>query len=232
MKLQKRIPPWERLFFFNTKMTENYMRILAFLYVQIWTVLWACSEPIILYLTFGCYLRRFRLMPWSPRRWSRRWTERLLRTSLARRYLWNLQSWLLRFFITRSKLPLPWFHRNREIFSVAIFVLKVLFIDLFEERRLDLAHWIWRLKFGKTQFPSFEPAIWRMNFRTCTFERLALSFSWDLVEALKSGKLHFWKWIYTAQASTLGVFIFYFGTLQALESHQNPRYLEEHEAFF
>ena len=107
------------------------MRILAFLYVQIWTVLWACSEPIILYLTFGCYLRRFRLMPWSPRRWARRWTGRLLRTSLARRYLWNPQSWLLRFFITRSKLPLPWFHRNRDIFHVAFFVLTVFFIREF-----------------------------------------------------------------------------------------------------
>ena len=32
---------------------------------------------------------------------------------------------------------------------------------------------IWRLEFGKMQFPSFEAAIWRMNFKACTFERLA-----------------------------------------------------------
>ena len=54
-----------------------------------------------------------------------------------------------------------------------------------------------------------------------------------MVEALKSEKLHFGSGIYfTAQASTLGVLIFSFGTLQALGSHQNPRSLEEDDAFF
>ena len=48
-----------------------------------------------------------------------------------------------------------------------------------------------------------------MKFKACTCERLALSFFFGGgVEALKSGKLHFWKWIYTAQASTLGVSFF------------------------
>ena len=34
-----------------------------------------------------------------------------------------------------------------------------------EERRLDLEDRIWRLEFGKTQFPTFEAAIWRMNLK-------------------------------------------------------------------
>ena len=66
LKLQKGIPPWERLFFINTKMKENYMRILAILYLQICTALLACSKPIILELIFGYYLQCFRLMTWSP----------------------------------------------------------------------------------------------------------------------------------------------------------------------
>ena len=92
-----------------------------------------------------------------------------------------------------------------------------------EERRLDLEDRIWRLEFGKTQFSCFEAAIWRMNFKACTFERLALIFGFGRGEQVVKTS-PFWKWIYTAQASTLGVFIFYFGTLQALGSHQNPRY--------
>ena len=88
---------------------------------------------------------------------------------------------------------------------------------------LDLEDRIWRLEFGKTQFSCFEAAIWRMNFKACTFERLALIFGFGRgAQVVKTSP--FWKWIYTAQASTLGVFIFYFGTLQALGSHQNPRY--------
>ena len=34
-------------------------------------------------------------MSWSLWRWTRRWTGRLLRTSLARRFFWNPQPWLL-----------------------------------------------------------------------------------------------------------------------------------------
>ena len=77
-----------------------------------------------------------------------------------------------------------------------------------EERRLDLEDRIWRLEFGKTQFSCFEAAIWRMNFKACTFERLALIFGFGRgAQVVKTSP--FWKWIYTAQASTLGVFIFY-----------------------
>ena len=69
-----------------------------------------------------------------------------------------------------------------------------------------------------------------MNFKACTFETLALIFGFGRgAQVVKTSP--FWKSIYTAQASTLGVFIFYFGTLQALGSHQNPRYLEEDVAF-
>ena len=50
-----------------------------------------------------------------------------------------------------------------------------------------------------------------------------------MVEALKSGKLHFGS-EFTAQASTLGV-SFLFGTLQALGSHERS-VLEEDEALF
>ena len=45
-----------------------------------------------------------------------------------------------------------------------------------EERRLDLEDRIWKLEFGKTQFPTFEAATWRMNFKACTCERLVLIF--------------------------------------------------------
>ena len=94
---------------------------------------------------------------------------------------------------------------------------------------LDLEDRIWRLEFGKTQFSCFEAAIWRMNFKACTFERLALIFGFGRgAQVVKTSP--FWKWIYTAQASTLGVFIFCFGTLQALGSHQKT-FLEEGGAF-
>ena len=59
-----------------------------------------------------------------------------------------------------------------------------------------------------------------MNFKVCTFERLGGKASLLEVEFI------------TAQASTLGVFTFSFGTLQALGSRQNPRSLEEDDAFF
>ena len=70
-----------------------------------------------------------------------------------------------------------------------------------------------------------------MNFKACTFERL-LFISLGLVEALKSGKLLFWKWIYYGPSVDVGRIDLLFGTLQALGSHQNPRSLEEDEAFF
>ena len=74
---------------------------------------------------------------------------------------------------------------------------------------LDLEDRISRLEFGKTQFPTFEAALWRMNFKAFTFERLALIFGFGRgAQVVKTSP--FWKWIYTAQASTLGVFIFHF----------------------
>ena len=74
-----------------------------------------------------------------------------------------------------------------------------------------------------------------MNFtvKLIILERLAFISLGVGREALKSGKLHLWKWnLYTAQASTLGVFIFSFGTLQALGFRLTPQSLEEDAAFF
>ena len=45
-----------------------------------------------------------------------------------------------------------------------------------EERRLDLEDRIWRLEFGKTQFPTFEAATWRMNLKACPFEKTSFNF--------------------------------------------------------
>ena len=47
-----------------------------------------------------------------------------------------------------------------------------------------------------------------MNLKACTFERLAF-ISLGLVKAIKSGNFTFESEFITAQASTLGVFIFY-----------------------
>ena len=72
-----------------------------------------------------------------------------------------------------------------------------------------------------------------MNFKACTFERLAL-ISLGFGKGAQVGKTSLLEveLIFTAQASTLGVFNFSFGTLQALGSCPNPRSFEEDAAFF
>ena len=71
-----------------------------------------------------------------------------------------------------------------------------------------------------------------MDLKACTFERLAF-ISLSLVEALKSGKLHFWKWnLFYGASVDVGRIHFSFGTLQALGSRPNPRSFEEDAAFF
>ena len=72
-----------------------------------------------------------------------------------------------------------------------------------------------------------------MTLKACTFERLAF-ISLGFGRGAQVGEnFTFGSEIYfTAQASTLGVFNFSFGTVQALGSNQNPRSLEEHEALF
>ena len=71
-----------------------------------------------------------------------------------------------------------------------------------------------------------------MNLKACTSERLAF-ISLGVGRGGQVGKTSLLKMKFIkAQASTLGVFIFSFGTLQALGAHQNPRSLEEVEAFF
>ena len=71
-----------------------------------------------------------------------------------------------------------------------------------------------------------------MNVKACTFERLAL-ISLRFGRGAQVGKTSLLEVEFiTAQASTLGVFTFYFGTLQSAGSHQNPRFLEEDDAFF
>ena len=69
---------------------------------------------------------------------------------------------------------------------------------------------------------SFEAAIGRMNLKACTFERLAF-ISLGFGRGAQVGKTSLlevkllWRkrrrWAY---------YCFFFGTLQALESHQNP----------
>ena len=71
-----------------------------------------------------------------------------------------------------------------------------------------------------------------MNLKACTFERLTF-ISLGFGRGAQVGKTSLLEVEFiTAQASTLGVFIFSFGTFQALGFHQNPRSLEEVEAFF
>ena len=61
-----------------------------------------------------------------------------------------------------------------------------------------------------------------------------LSLLWGVVEALKSGKLHVWKWkLFSRRKRRRCAYsIFSFGTLQALGSRPNPRSFEEDAAFF
>ena len=101
------------------------------------------------------------------------------------------------------------------------------------ERRFDLEDRIWRFKFGKTQFSvlklHFEKWIWKLVL----FETLAfISLGFGRGAQVGKTPLLELKFI-TAQALTLGVFNFSFGTLQALGSNQNPRSNERrHRIFF
>ena len=71
-----------------------------------------------------------------------------------------------------------------------------------------------------------------MNLKACTFERLAY-ISLGFGRGAQVGKTSLLEVEFiAAQGSTLGVFIFSFGTLQALGSHQNTRSLIEDKAFF
>ena len=71
-----------------------------------------------------------------------------------------------------------------------------------------------------------------MNLKACTFERLAF-ISLGFGRGAQVGKTFLLKVEFiTAQTSALGVFIFSFGTLQALGSRPNPRSLEGGAAFF
>ena len=72
-----------------------------------------------------------------------------------------------------------------------------------------------------------------MNFKACTFERLAFIF-WGFGRGAQVEKTSLLEveFIATAQASTLGVFIFSFGTLQALGFRQIPPSFEGDNAFF
>ena len=71
-----------------------------------------------------------------------------------------------------------------------------------------------------------------MNLKAWTFERLAF-ISLEVGRGAQVGKTSLLEVEFiTAQASTLGVFIFSFGTLLAMGSHQNPRSFEEDAAFF
>ena len=75
-----------------------------------------------------------------------------------------------------------------------------------------------------------------MNFKACTFGRLALIFFFFFGGGGRGAQVGenftFGSEFITAQTSTLGVFIFLLGTLQATGSHQTPRSSEEDEAFF
>ena len=71
-----------------------------------------------------------------------------------------------------------------------------------------------------------------MNLKASTFEKLAF-ISLGFGRGVQVGKTLLLELEFiTAQASTLGVFNFSFGTLQALGSRQNPRSLEEDDTFF
>ena len=97
---------------------------------------------------------------------------------------------------------------------------------------LDLEDRIWRLEFGKTQFSSFEAAIWRMNFKACTFERLAFSFL-GLVEALKSWKLPLLgSEFIRRKRRRLAYSFFHLVRFRPWDSTKTLDFLEEDAAFF
>ena len=71
-----------------------------------------------------------------------------------------------------------------------------------------------------------------MNFKACTLGRLALiSLGFGRGAQVWKTSLLEVELIYDASVD-VGRIHFLFGTLQALGSHQNPRYLEEDEAIF
>ena len=71
-----------------------------------------------------------------------------------------------------------------------------------------------------------------MNLKACTFERLAfISLGFGRGAQVGKTSLLEVEFIYGASVD-VGRIHFLFGTLQALGSHQNPRSLEEDEAFF
>ena len=71
-----------------------------------------------------------------------------------------------------------------------------------------------------------------MNLKACTFERLVfISFGFGRGAQVGKTSLLEVEFIYGASVD-VGRIYFLFGTLQALGSHQNPRYLEEDDAFF
>ena len=72
-----------------------------------------------------------------------------------------------------------------------------------------------------------------MNLKACTFERIAfisLRFGRG-AQVVKTSLLEV-EFMYGASVDVGRIHFFLFGTLQALGSHQNPRSLEEDEAFF
>ena len=75
-----------------------------------------------------------------------------------------------------------------------------------EERRLDLEDRIWRLKFGKMQFWSY---ILKNEFESLHFWKASFHLLWGLVGAQVRKTSLLEVNLYTAQASTLSVFIFY-----------------------
>ena len=80
-------------------------------------------------------------------------------------------------------------------------------------------------------------AVLKLHFKEGILKRVLLkgqlSFLSGLVEALKSGELHFWKWNLLRRKCRRWAYLFFsFDTLQALGSRQNPRSLEEDDVLF
>ena len=68
-----------------------------------------------------------------------------------------------------------------------------------------------------------------MNFKACTFERLALIFGFG--RGAQVGKTSLLEVNLYGASVDVGRIHFLFGTLQVLGSHQISRYLEENDAF-
>ena len=99
-----------------------------------------------------------------------------------------------------------------------------------EEQRLDLEDRIWRLKFGKTQFWS---CILKNEFESLYFWKAIFHFFgvWQKRSSLEN--FTFGSGIYIRRKRRRWAYSFIkIGTLQALGSNQNPRFLEEDDAFF